>query len=429
MLREIPTQHLGLWYVFVSLQGVTALLNLGISPAVTRATGYLWAGAPEIMAFGVATARDAAARTPNQRLLSELVTTMRLYYRIFGVVSGSIMLIAGGAWIWTATSGLADATELRLCYCTFVVGAMMNAMGDVWPAFLSGVNAVRSSQKIILASVLVNLTTTFVCILLGLGIWALVWGTVCSGVFLRTAGRTVFLRILRPYYSRVAPTWHLLRRLWPTAWRASLVSLGGYLVISANTLICSATLGLSTTASYGVSLNVIATLSYAASILTLIKVPLANQLRVTGDIQQLREVWIQRTRLTIVVYTCLAIIVYQFGDPALRLIGSRTELLPRAQLGVVLIVFGLEMHHGLYAALVLSENRNPFVVPAIVSGFATLGLSLWLTPRYGVWGMLIAQGCVQASFNNWWPVVRAIRGLEISASSYWRSYFTRPVRM
>ena len=47
MVRTIPTEELGLWYVFLSLQGIAALFDLGFSPAVTRAAGYIWAGATE----------------------------------------------------------------------------------------------------------------------------------------------------------------------------------------------------------------------------------------------------------------------------------------------------------------------------------------------------------------------------------------------
>jgi ABC-type spermidine/putrescine transport system permease subunit II len=78
------------------------------------------------------------------------------------------------------------------------------------------------------------------------------------------------------------------------------------------------------------------------------------------------------------------------------------------------------MHHSLYAELVYSENVNPFVRPALISGVAIIILSVLLTPRFGVWGMLLAGGLVQLCFNNWWPVVRAIQGLGPAGQNYWR---------
>src|SRR5437870_9541404 len=80
MVRKIPSEHLGLWYVFLSLQGIAALFDLGFSPAVTRAAGYIWAGAADLQKFGIAR-RDPADPSdirPNYELLNGLVATMRM---------------------------------------------------------------------------------------------------------------------------------------------------------------------------------------------------------------------------------------------------------------------------------------------------------------------------------------------------------------
>src|SRR6266478_1189556 len=81
MVRRLPSDHLGLWYVFLSLQGIASLFDLGFSPAVTRAAGYLWAGAQQLREFGIAPvdADTHANLQPNYELLSSLVATMRLY--------------------------------------------------------------------------------------------------------------------------------------------------------------------------------------------------------------------------------------------------------------------------------------------------------------------------------------------------------------
>src|SRR6266446_2289339 len=122
VVRRLPSDHLGLWYVFLSLQGIASLFDLGFSPAVTRAAGYLWAGAQQLRKFGVARI-DTNARAnvqPNYELLNGLVATMRLYYRFFGIASGLMMLVVGGNWIWFKTQNLPDAAALRLSYTVFV---------------------------------------------------------------------------------------------------------------------------------------------------------------------------------------------------------------------------------------------------------------------------------------------------------------------
>ena len=432
IVRRLPSDHLGLWYVFLSLQGIASLFDLGFSPAVTRAAGYLWAGAQQLRKFGVVRV-DADARAnlqPNYELLNSLVATMRLYYRFFGVASGLTMLVVGGAWIWVKTENLPDATTLRLCYAVFVFGGFLNATGDLWPALLSGINGVRAAQKILVGSTFISFVTTAGGLLAHFGIWSLVFATVGAGAFIRWAGRASFFELATNRLNRHArPQLHLIAKLWPTAWRSGLVSLGAFLVLSANTLICSALLNLKVTASYGLSLSLIAMLAYASSTFIQIKLPLINQLRAVDQIHDIVELWIQRTRVSIVFYIMGGLFLLFAGNYALQMIGSKTLLLPMGQLALALLVFGLEMHHSLYAGLVISENENPFVAPSLLSGAATLLLSLVLTPRFGVWGMLLAQGTTQACFNNWWPVYRAIKGLGVSWMEYWRLYVRRPIRI
>lgn len=429
MVRDLPSYQLGLWYVFLTLQGIAGLFDLGFSPSVTRAAGYLWGGARQLNRFGVATTFDRSiASPPNFNVLNRLVATMRIYYRYFGVVFGALMLLVGGAWIWYKTYSIPDRLTLRLCYIIFVVGGFLNATGDLWPALLSGINAVRTAQKLIFVSVLLSSAIIAVGLLNHFEIWALVIGTFIGGVFLRTAGRASLIRAFGENYQRGAePDLQLVITLWPTAWRTGIVSLGSYLVLSANTLICSAFLDLKITASYGLTVSIISMLTYASSIFTHIKLPIVNQLRATAATNQIIEIWIRRTRISIVLYLLGAVLLLSGGHSALRFIGARTEFLPLGQLGVSLLVIGLEMHHVLYAGLVVSENQNPFVQPALFSGIGTVLLSLLLTPRFGVWGMLLAQGLVQASFNNWWTVHRAIRGLGLTWTAYWQKYIMLPI--
>src|SRR3977135_2891590 len=56
ILWRIPSDELGLWYVFISLGALAALMDLGFAHTVTRAAGYLWAGARMLLPFGIALA-------------------------------------------------------------------------------------------------------------------------------------------------------------------------------------------------------------------------------------------------------------------------------------------------------------------------------------------------------------------------------------
>jgi hypothetical protein len=121
-----------------------------------------------------------------------------------------------------------------------------------------------------------------------------------------------------------------------------------------------------------------------------------------------------------------AVCIIFLAAPVLKLLGSKTALLPVDQLAALAFIRFLELHHAQYGSLVLSENRNPFLKSALITGVAVVACSLILTPYLGVWGLLLSTGLVQACYNNWWPVVRALRGLGLNPQAYFVRHFLRP---
>jgi hypothetical protein len=52
--------------------------------------------------------------------------------------------------------------------------------------------------------------------------------------------------------------------------------------------------------------------------------------------------------------------------------------------------------------------------------------SVILTPLMGLWGMILSMGVVQLCFNNWWPVLRGLKGLGVKPGAYFAHQYLRP---
>jgi hypothetical protein len=120
-------------------------------------------------------------------------------------------------------------------------------------------------------------------------------------------------------------------------------------------------------------------------------------------IERIPAIFRPRLGLALFTFAAGALVLLAFGGPLLAMLNTQTQLLPASLLATLLLIQLLELHHSLYGELVYTENVNPFVKPALISGVAIIILSVLLTPRLGVWGMLLATGLVQLCFNNWWP--------------------------
>jgi O-antigen/teichoic acid export membrane protein len=430
MARHVPAAHLGLWYVMVSVGALAGLIDFGITPTLARASAYAWAGAERLLSLGIAPAPagDAAATKPNYALLADLIATVRVYYLALAAVIGAVLLTGGSFWIWRETSGLPEAGWLRSAWLAYAGSVIFNAAVSLWPSLLLGVNGVRQSQQIAVTAQLAGFSVMLAGLLLNWGLWALVAGSFTNGLLTRGLARLCFRRIAGPGLAgqRSNFRWKLMGALWPTAWRTGLVGLGAFLVLQANTLVCSAYLGLETTGSYGLTLQLATLLTTFSAQWVQVKIPLITQWRARGQNGDIALLFVRRIRLVLLTYLVGAALAATTAPGVLQWIGSRTTLLPLATLVTLLLIQFLELHHSCYAWLVMTENVNPFVKPSLISGALIVVASLLLTPRWEVWGMLLSVGVVQAAFNNWWPVLRAVRGLGECRARYWRLFFGLP---
>jgi O-antigen/teichoic acid export membrane protein len=429
VLRKMPSDQLGLWYVFGTIGGMASLLDLGFEYTIARVASYAWGGANKLVAFGFHEEDSARINArPNLLLLRDLVATLKAYYFYVGLGVLVLLALGGSIWIWIATKDIASANTLRAAWLVYAFGCCLNFITGRWPALLSGIGAMREAQFVSILSLTTYYLLAVGGLLAGLGIWALVLGFLGMGFVMRGLGQRFFKESAGLPQGLPAAHFHreIFEAVWPNAWRTGVVALGAFLIVQSNTLVCSVYLGLKTTASYGISFQLVAMLFGLCNVWILVKMPVINRLRVQGRNDEIVNLFVRRMRLTILSYVSGALVIVFLAPPALHLLGSKTPLIPWEQLAVLAFIRFLELHHSLYAGLVLSENHNPFLKTALYSGVAIVICSVLLTPVYGVWGMLMSAGLIQLCYSNWWPVLRALRGLGLRPADYFIHHFLSP---
>lgn len=422
MLHKLPAENLGLWYVFLSLAGISALVDMGFLATMSRATSYLWAGAREIRQFGTAATEDSAEdSSPNFPLLADLSKTMRLYYLGVGTIITALMAIFGTAWIAHTTASFPDRQAILIAWLIFLLGVLINIVNAVWHPLLTGINQVRLGQQILIWGLLANYSITCAGLLAGYGLFAPVTGYLAMGLVTRVMSRIHFNKLSRAKVYAGSARWSgdLIRTLWPTAWRTGVVTLGIYATLHVSTLICSAYLGLRAAASFGLSMQLaLAAISIATAFFA-VKLPIIAQLFARGKTREVAGVVFARIRWFWVSYIVLALAAVFFGEPVLRdLFHSKTSLLPIPVLIGLLVVIGLEGHHAIFREVTVASNQNPFAMPVVVSGVLIVLLGMVLVRWIGLWGLVVAPGIVQICFNNWWTVWVGLRAMGLSGTDY-----------
>jgi len=429
VLHLLSKDDYGVWAVFGAIGGFAALLDLGFEQTITRMTSYAWGGAVKFVAFGIHQDETAQPnQNPNLTLLRELIATLRAYYFYVGMVVLVLLMAGGGIWIWFTTRGLVDAQSLRLAWLVFAGGCWFNFVIGRWPALLNGIGAIREAQAAAIISQLVYYVVVSVGLLAGYGVWALVVAYVSMGFVARYFGKRFFVG--RAELPGGLPRAHFHKEIfnatWPNAWRTGMVSIGAFLTVYANTLICNAFLGLTTTGSYNLSFQLVNLLFGLCNVWVIVKLPAINALRLQGRNDEIVNVFARRVRLTLLCYLAGTLVIIFVAPMVLPWVRSNTHLMATGPLAALALFRLLELHHTMYAMLVMSENQNPFLKSSLISGAAIVIASLILTPMYGLWGMILSMGVVQLCYNNWWPVLRALQGLGLKPGTYFAHHYLRP---
>ncbi len=429
VLRKLPADQFAIWGVFATIGGLAGLLDLGFESVITRLTSYAWAGAARFVAFGIhQEAAEPLQAKPNLPLLRDLIATLKAYYFYTGLGVLGFLAVGGGGWIWFKTQHWDSAESLRLAWLVYAGGCCLNFVIGRWPALLNGVGAVREAQLASILSLLFYYACAMVGLLAGLGIWALVLGYVGMGFVARSQGQWFFKKLVALPGGLPRACFHreIFHAIWPNAWRTGLVGISSFLSLQAATLICFGLLTPAVTAAYFLSFQLVNMLFGLCSVWLNVKLPVINTLRQQRREGEIAEIFARRLRLTLLCYLAGALVILFLAPVVLHWMKSKTPLISPEQLAVLALIRLLELHHTAYTMLVLSENHNPFLKSSLIGGIAVVVISLGLTPVLGVWGVVLSTGLVSACFNNWWPVLRALRGLNLKPAEFFLHQYLRP---
>lgn len=409
ILTCLSLEEVGLWFVFSSLVGLAQLLELGFQPTIARYVAYIYAGVQRLEKVGVSTNRGNEPL--NKLLLGQVfVAAKRVYFWITFVVT-VILLIGGSVYIASLLTPGMPLESVIIAWTLFSLGFIANFYFGYYNSFLQGRGDITFTNKVIVVSRLIMIFLGSVFLFAGLGLTGLGLASLMSAMISRILLHRLFWNMARPEISYLKST-HLVNDsqtfdvLWHNALKLGWVYLGAFLITRMNILIASSFLGLAIAASYGLTFQVLITLSALASTLFTIKLPSINSEQIRGRADIMLASIGQSLVVSWILYIFVASVVILYGNYFLEAIGSNSRLLDMSFLMFFSVIMLLEMNHSLCASYLATYNEIPFVRSALLSGFFIFVSSILLTStfHFGIWGLLISQGVVQLVYNNWkWP--------------------------
>lgn len=422
-LTHLSSAEMAAWWLFLSLGAISNLADFGFGPVITRVYSYLWAGADDFEAEGLRP--GSTSGLPNLPRIGQLhATVARLYTLLSGLVA--LALAFAGTWFLLRIMQLiADERSAWLAWTIFAAMTIFNLKTSYWGLAVQGINKVREVQFANLLGGLFYLVTGGLLLLAGAKLLALaaavaarafVFRLVCIFVFRQATDRQI-LKQARADRS-------MLARLWPNAWKLGIMSLGAYCITQGLILIASRFLPVETVASLGLTQQLGIFATSIAALWLQVKWPEITILRTQNRLTEMSVLFAHRLLLTVATFAVIAGAIILLGNQLLAWKATHTRLLPLLPLIYYLAYLAFQMTYGTFAVLTMTQNVIPFYRVAIFTGVATVIVSIFMTARWQLWGLLLAPLICEA-YNAWFVIRLGLASQPLSPREFLRAGLAR----
>jgi hypothetical protein len=302
-----------------------------------------------------------------------------------------------------------------IAWWTTLAATVFDIYSNWYGIYLRSMNRVLESTRYGVMAYAVRLTLTASMLLAGMGLISFPAATLVSSGILRWFTRRECLRLLGNHpRERVADFAAYMKLLWPNSWKVGLQVMSSYFIRSANTHVCSLLLGLHATATYGLSLQLIEVAVQMSMVWITVKWPAIGICRAKHDSEGVRRILWPRLWAQNLTFIFLATGVLLFAPWLVHQFPGKS-VLPAAWLGLCVLNSFLEMQFTVWGTLILTENRIPFLWPAVISNLASFSISitLILSTDLGLGALVLGPLISGCAFNYWfWPFY-ASRRLQV----------------
>lgn len=410
LLAFLSTEQIGLWYVFVALEGFSNLLEFGFTATLARNILYVLSGARRLTKEGCD--YSSVEEDVDWHLMRAVLRTSKAIYAIMGAIALVLSVTAGTAYVSGVTGGFSVEGSLP-SWCVFVVAIFTNLYFLYCLTFLRGVGDVAGENKAKTLARLLQLALTAILLVAGLKLLAAAIGFLVYSMLLRVIANSEFQKhreVKEGIRSDEAPvTKGEMRSVLGTvsfvAWRDGVVSLALYGATQATSLLSSAFLGLVQTATYSVMLQFATAIYNLSSTYMRSCFPTFQASHVSGDKTTQRRLLDRGMSCYVAMYIAGTILAAFVALPILTLFKDDFVCDQALFFGIAVYYFLLNQH-SLFCNIIVSMNEIPYFKAYLVSTVAGIALSCTLCGPLGMgaWGLVLGQAVPQLLYNNWrWP--------------------------
>jgi O-antigen/teichoic acid export membrane protein len=416
VLLKLSVSEFAVWMVFVALGNFGNLADFGFGATIPRIYNYLFAGAEDFDAEGLREAK--AGGQPNFAGISRVNATVRSLYLKISLAALALLGIAGTLLLIKPAAEGGFSHKIWWVWAAFMVAIGYNLATSHWVLALQGLNRMRDLQVVYVWGGLSYASCAALLLVCKMGLVSMVLATFVKGFVMHGRCRQIYRKIVPKPEHLAKPEPHIVRKLWPNAYKFGILSIGGYCLSNASVLICSQLLGKNITASVGLTAQIGNYLMSFAGLWLAVKWPEIAILRTQGRLEEMAVLFARRLALVMGSFVGMGLIVLFAGNVLLAWKGTHTRLLAAPYLAFYLIYLTQGLIAVQFGTLAFTENVVPFFKISLFTGLGAIVCSLILTPLFGLWGLLAAPLITETIYTNWFIVRRGFQGQPLAPRQF-----------
>lgn len=410
ILNVLPSNELGLWYVFSSVASLITLLDFGFSSTISRNVTCAWCGAAELKKEGLGLVASNGINT-NLPLLKSLLNISKKIYMWISMISTLILLTVGTVYIYSLVNQYNNPIYYLIAWLIYVISIIINMYYSYWNAFLRGIGALKQLNQAAIISRSLFIIISIIGLLSNGGLIAIAIAQIVSGLVLRLLCKMEFLKLagkefLTDKIERDNNEKVIFRQLLPNTTKYGMISVGGFMSQRADTLLCSSFLGLEATSRYGLTMQLLNLLGSISQLLFSSYTSQITEERLNGNKKKVITLFSISISFQFLVGIIGILVIVFIGPWILDIIGTDTELLPKPMILVIGMILLFEWNTSVFLNFLMTSNKVPFVKTSIFSGIFIVVCSylLLVFTNLEVFALIIGRAIVGFGFNNWyWP--------------------------
>lgn len=408
ILNMLSTEEIAMNYLMMTVGSLVTLIDFGFAPQFGRNVTYVFSGAQRLEKEGI---NGNVSGEVSYRLLKGLILVAKRVYMYMSIAVLTLMLTLGTWYIWSVTKGFTNVDNSLWIWLLYTVSTFFNVYFCYYSSLLTGRGFIKESKMAVMTSRIVYIIISYILLLSGWGLMAVCIANFVAPFVDRWMSYHYFYddelkRKLAETKVESSDTKEIFDAIWHNAKKLGVSSVCGYLTMRASMFFAGLYLTSSAIASYGLMNQFVGIITGVSGTLFSSYIPKITSHIASNDQERMVRSFSWAMNVYYLLFFAGSIVLVCLGPMALSLIGSKATLPETSMLIVFLVIILLEANHSNYCTLISMGNSVPFYKPGLFFAVTIAGLDFGVLKytELGLWGIILVQGIVQLSFNNWyWP--------------------------